>query len=263
MKIVKIRLVLIFGVIGILINSMPVNAQDIIAHRGASYLAPENTIASVNRGFELAGAVEIDIHLTKDNKIVVIHDHTTTRTAPGSNFTINNTISDSLRTLDVGSWKNPTYKGEQIPFLEEVFKVVPNDKTLVIEVKGDTSILPYLKDAVEKSDKKDQFMLISFNKDAVIQWKEIMPQMPVLWLLHSFDQYPLREAIRIAKENNLDGLNVFHQLVTPQFMQTMKGAKLKVYAYTVNKKEIALKLQALKVDGITTDRPQYLQKTLQ
>jgi len=260
MKFFKMTLVTVFGCM--LLNITQGYSQAIIAHRGAASLAPENTIASVKLGFEFAEAVEIDIHLTQDKKIVVIHDHTTARTAPGSNFIISETTSESLRGLDVGSWKNEKYKGEKIPFLEEVLKIVPKDKTLVIEVKGDTAVLPYLRDAVEKSGKKDQFIIISFNKDAVVQWKKIMPQMSVLWLIHSFEQYPLEEAIRIAKENNLTGFNVFYQLINPDFMKTMEEAELKVYVYTVNEEEIALKLKEFKVDGITTDRPQYLRECL-
>lgn len=258
------KLTSIFVLYTLMINCSPRLSQEIIAHRGASYLAPENTVAAVRLGYEMsADAVEIDVHLTKDKKIVVNHDPTTARTAPGSDFTIRETMADDLRSLDVGSWKNEEFKGERMPFIEEIFEVVPKKKILVIEVKSDTTILPYLKQKVQESKKKKRFVLISFNKDVVVQWKEMMPEMPVFWLLHSFNHYTQEQAIDIAKEANLNGLNVFHGLINPNFMKSMKDVGLKVYVYTVNDAELAKSLKEAGVDAITTDRPQWIRKSFQ
>ena len=110
MKYIKLVLLILFGSI---IN-IPIMAQQIIAHRGASHDAPENTLASVELGYEQgADAVEIDIHLSKDNRIMVNHDKDTKRTA-GNNLTIKDSNSAELRKLDVGSWKNKKYKGEKM-----------------------------------------------------------------------------------------------------------------------------------------------------
>src|SRR5699024_7790571 len=96
-------------------------SQEIIAHRGASHLAPENTLASVKLGYALgADAVEIDVHLSKDKQILVNHDSDTKRTAQGKNHIIADTDAEELRKLDVGSWKGEKYKGEKMPFLHEV-----------------------------------------------------------------------------------------------------------------------------------------------
>jgi len=89
------------------------NPVEIIAHRGASYLAPENTMASVMLGWEKGADVEVDIYLTKDNRIVVIHDDTTERTG-GTDVNVAETTSEELRKLDVGSFKSEEYAGEQI-----------------------------------------------------------------------------------------------------------------------------------------------------
>ena len=91
---------------------------EIIGHRGASYLAPENTVASANLAWEKqADAVEVDIYLTQDSKIVVIHDSTTKRTA-GQDMEVAKSTARQLRELDVGSFKNVDYAGEKIPLLE-------------------------------------------------------------------------------------------------------------------------------------------------
>ena len=96
-------------------------AQDveIIAHRGASHLAPETTLASVMLGWQKNADVEIDVHLTKDNRIVVIHDETTKSTAEVE-LKVSETTAKELRQLDVGKYKGKEFAGEPIPFLEEV-----------------------------------------------------------------------------------------------------------------------------------------------
>ena len=81
------------------------NSVEIIAHRGASYLAPENTLASVKLGWQKDADVEVDVYLSKDNRIVVIHDSTTKRTSGGTDLKVSESDSQELRKLDVGSFK--------------------------------------------------------------------------------------------------------------------------------------------------------------
>src|SRR5262245_4724666 len=93
---------------------------EIVAHRGASYDAPENTLASLKLAWEQkADASEFDVFLSKDGKIVVIHDADTKRTAGVDKKVVSQTL-DELRALDVGSWKNAKFKGEKIPTLDEM-----------------------------------------------------------------------------------------------------------------------------------------------
>lgn len=237
-------------------------AQEIIAHRGASHDAPENTIAAVRLGYDQgADAVEVDIHLSKDKRIMVNHDKDTKRTA-GKKLTIGETSSSELRKLDVGSWKAKSFKGEKMPFLEEVLAEVPAGKLLVIEIKAGEEIVSVLKEVIQKSGIEKQLIIISFNKNAIIKAKNQMPEIPAYWLLHTFKDYTADEAIEIAKANRLDGLDVHHPLVTDDFMQKMKNQNLEVYVYTVNDPKTARNLERLQVKGITTDRPQWLREQL-
>lgn len=237
-------------------------AQEIIAHRGASYDAPENTIAAVRLGFEQgADAVEVDVHLSKDNRIMVNHDKDTQRTA-GKKLVVSETDASELRKLDVGSWKSKDFKGEKMPFLEEVLAEVPQGKILVIELKSDEKAVPFLKTAVNDSGIEEQVIIISFNKNAIIKAKEALPEVPAYWLLHNFNEYSLDEAIQIAKENELTGLDVHYPLANAEFMQKMNSEGLGVYVYTVNNANTAKKLKKLGVKGITTDRPQWLRKQI-
>jgi glycerophosphoryl diester phosphodiesterase len=262
MKTKKIILTILIG--SCLIGSMPAFAQEIIAHRGASYLAPENTVASVKLGYALdADAVEIDIHLSADKRLMVNHDKDTRRTAGGQNMEIETTRSEELRKLDVGSWKGQKYSGEKMPFLEEVLEEVPEAKNLVVELKSSAEAIPYLQNAIEESGLQEQLLLISFDKEAIILAKQQIPQIPAYWLLHNYQEHSLAEAIRIAQEHKLDGLDVHYKLVDQAFMQQMQAADLEVYVYTVNEPAEAKRLQALGVKGITTDRPQWLKKQLE
>ena len=114
----------------------------IIAHRGASHLAPENTLASVELAWRLgADAVEVDVRLTRDGRIVAIHDPTTDRTA-GIHLEVAATHSSHLRRLDVGRYKHPRFAGERIPYLEEVLQTVPPGRQLFVEIKCGPQILP-------------------------------------------------------------------------------------------------------------------------
>src|SRR5436190_9554723 len=93
---------------------------ELVAHRGASADAPENTVAAIKLAWEQkADASEFDVYLTKDGKIVVIHDATTKRTA-GEDKKVADTSLEDLRKLEVGKWKNPKFAGEKIPTLEEM-----------------------------------------------------------------------------------------------------------------------------------------------
>src|SRR5438552_9814499 len=109
--------------------------MEIIAHRGASHDAPENTLASVNLAWrQHADAVEIDVQFSKDGKLVVIHDNSTRRTGRVNKKVSEQTLSE-LRRLDVGRWRGRTWSGQRIPTLDEVLATVPHGKRLYVELK--------------------------------------------------------------------------------------------------------------------------------
>ena len=113
----------------------------IIAHRGASGDAPENTLAAFRLAWEQeADGIEMDLHLSRDGKIVVFHDKTLRRTA-GVRGRVCDKTWDELRCLDVGLWKDPRWRGERIPLLEEALEVVPLGKSVWLELKGGPEIL--------------------------------------------------------------------------------------------------------------------------
>lgn len=258
----EILLLCNFLLIGVILAGCGTKTK-LVAHRGASRLAPENTLASVNLAWELnADAVEVDVYLSKDNRIVVIHDRSTKRTA-GVDFTVKETLSDELKKLDVGAFKSPDYKGEKIPFLIEVIRTVPERKKLFVEIKCGPEILPVLKEVIDGSGKKSCIVIISFDYDTVSQCKALMLDIPAYWLCGTErrkNRYVPHSAdlINMVKKRNLDGLNVQYRGVTEEFVKAVKSSGLELYVWTVNSLEEAKRLRDLGVDGITTDRPGWI-----
>jgi glycerophosphoryl diester phosphodiesterase len=228
----------------------------IIAHRGASRLAPENTLASVQLAWRLgADAVEVDVHLTQDGRIVAIHDPTTDRTA-GTHLEVAAVHSSHLRCLDVGRHKHPEFTGERIPFLEEVLDTLVPGRHLFTEIKCGPEILPRLEEVITQSGKRAQIVLISFDLATMRAAKRRMPDVPAYWLRDKCFWTPHSlSLVKKAQVCGIDGLNVHWSGVTRRFAAAVRNAGLKLYIWTVDHPAHARRLRALGVDGITTNRP--------
>ena len=242
---------------------------EFIAHRGASYIAPENTMASVMLGWRKNADVEVDVHLSKDNRIMVIHDSTTTRTG-NLDLKVRQTPSDILRKIDVGSFKSEEFTHEQIPFLEDVISTIPPGRKLYVEIKCGPEILPVLVRMLKTSGKAHQIIIIGFNLETVSAAKRQMPHIPAYWLKgtkrHKVTQKYIPHdpgLIQTAKDHNLDGLDLHYAGVDNNFMRAVKAAHQKLYVWTVDDPEEAARLIRLGVAGITTNRPQWLREQLQ
>lgn len=255
------------------VSNMKKNHPLIIAHRGESFDAPENTLASINLAWNRNDdAVEIDIHLSKDNKIIVIHDANTKRTA-GPNKKISKMTLKEIKNLDAGSWKNNKWKNEKIPTLKEVLITVPENKKLIIEIKSGIKIIPFLKDEILKSKLANcfhQIEFISFSYSTITEIKKNFPKHNALYLVNlDYTWYnkifspPVEKLIAKVKKGNLNGLDVWAgNLLTERFADKVKTNGLLLYVWTVNNIEKAKKLVNLKIDGITTDKAWQLKKEL-
>jgi glycerophosphoryl diester phosphodiesterase len=229
----------------------------IIAHRGASYLAPENTVASALLAWELnADAVEVDIYLTKDNKIVCIHDATTKRTT-GSNYRVSETESSILRSLDAGSFKDLKYKDEKIPFLTEVIKTVPEGKELVVEIKCGPEILPYLRKTISNNNNTN-YSFICFDLNTITETRKLFPEHPCYWLCSNKEL--LDKNLESIPATGLDGISLSFNLIDAGLMKKAESLGLEVYTWTVDNPSEAKRLYGLGVKGITTNRPGWLEK---
>jgi glycerophosphoryl diester phosphodiesterase len=242
---------------------------EIIAHRGASEDAPENTMAAFRLGWEQkADANELDIHLTKDGQIAVMHDLTTKRTAALDKAIAQQTLAE-LRELDAGQWKGEQWQGEKIPTLSESLAVIPAGKRVFIEIKCGPEVLPELERILKASGKSStQLVIIGFEYETMKLAKARFPQLLVYWLVSPKKetqgrQPPVAELIEMAKAAKLDGLNLNYKFaMDAQFVAQVKDSGLKLYVWTVDDLDVAEKLVQLGVDGITTNRPAWLREQL-
>tara|TARA_R110002049_G_scaffold4601_1_gene31630 strand:- start:9043 stop:9891 length:849 start_codon:yes stop_codon:yes gene_type:complete len=254
--------------------SMTADAQLIVAHRGASHDAPENTLAAFSLAWQQnADAVEGDFYLTKDQQIVCIHDKTTKRVAPQQKeLVIAESTLKELQQLDVGSWKHARYAGERIPTLEDVLATVPDGKQVFIEIKCGPEILPLLQPQLRSSGlKPEQIVIISFNKDVVTQTRKLMPQYKANWLT-SYKQEseasqwnPSREMVLATLDRtNATGLGTKGNLsvIDQAFADAIRSAGFQLHVWTVNDVAAALKFAALRAASITTDRPEFIRNAI-
>ncbi len=123
----------------------------IVAHRGASEDAPENTLPAFRLAWEQgADAIEGDFYRTKDGQIVCIHDGDTKRVA-GEKLVVQESTLEELQRLDVGAWKGQQWAGTRIPTLREVLETVPAGKRFYVEVKGSAEMVPHLIEELGRS----------------------------------------------------------------------------------------------------------------
>lgn len=247
------------------------NAIPLIAHRGESFDAPENTLAAINLAWERGAlAVEVDVHLTADNHICVIHDSTTFRTT-GKKLVVRKTKMSQLKELDAGLWKGEKWRGEPIPALAEVLETVPSNGKLIVEIKSSSKILDKLKYEIERSGlRNDQVEIIAFGLNTIAAAKKLMPEHKMLWLTELFNPYihsvsgkSPKSLIKYVKAKALDGVNVGDcRYLTNRYASELKQAKLEVYTWTVNNPQRAKQLLDFGVDWITTDRPSWMRDML-
>ena len=224
-------------------------------------------MASVMLGWEKGADVEVDVHLSQDNRIVVIHDASTKRTA-GIDLKVSETTSGELRKLDVGRFKAEEFVGEQIPFLADIIKTIPAKRKLYVEIKCGKEILPFLRQLIIESGKMSQIVIIGFNLETVTASKELI-DVPTYWLKGTAKDKETGERIphdaklvQTVKDKGLDGLDVHYAGVTEEFARAVKAAGQKLYVWTVDDPDEAMRLVQLGVDGITTNRPGWLREQL-
>ena len=232
----------------------------IIGHRGASDDAPENTISSIKEAFvQGADGVEVDVRLTKDERVVCIHDKNTVRTT-GLSLEVKNTNYRELKNLDAGSWKGAVWKDELIPSLEEVLKEVPLNKEIFIEIKTSLEIIdPLISLVLSSKIMQKNITMISFNAEVI---KEIKLRLPEVKrnLLTAFDpSYNEKDLPQLLKKIDADGVGVQnHAKLTKDFIDKIKNINKDVHVWTVNEGEKAKKYSLLGLSSITTNKPRYI-----
>ena len=250
----------------------PANAPNlmIVAHRGASKHAPENTIPAFKLAWEQgADAIEGDFYLTKDGAIVCIHDKDTKRVA-GVKKVVEDTTLEELRKLDAGSWFGEKWQGTVIPLISEVFATIPDGKKIYIEIKSGPEILPGLFEEVAKSGlKKNQVIVISFNKDVIRNFKSKDPGIKAFWLsdfkkdkFSGKTEPSLNEVIDVLRQTGADGFSSTHKLIDDSFIKAIQSKGFEYHVWTVDDPETARRFKRLGAKSITTNLPGYIRQNL-
>jgi len=253
-----------------LLTAMSAHAVEIIAHRGFSARAPENTLGAFHLAWQhQADACELDVYLTADGKTAVIHDKDTKRTA-GMKLDVATSKQAELTALNAGSWKSKEWANEKIPTLEQTLATMPKGKQrFFIEIKCGAEIVPELQRILEPmQERAAQLAIIAFNRDAAAKSKKAMPWIKVYRLASgkTKDKKPtdLTQLIADTKADQLDGLDLsaadFPWDAT--MVKQIRDAGFGLYVWTVNKAADARRFAQLGVDGITTDDPVMLREAL-
>lgn len=242
----------------------------LIAHRGESYEAPENTLAAINLAWKNgAKAVEIDVQLTADNQIVVIHDENTSGTGDKNKIVKKSSLKE-LKEVDVGLFKGEIWKNERIPTLKEVFETIPKTGKLIIEIKSNEKIiLPLVAEIQNSHLKTNQIEIIAFNFDLLVKIKKRIPEYSMLWLLGSgllWSKWHILTNRIISKllSHHLDGVDVFAgNKINKKIIKNFQKHGLLVYVWTVNNPLKAQQLINSDIDALTTDQPAWIKNKLE
>lgn len=246
-------------------NTFLENEPIIIAHRGASGTAPENTMAAIRKAMHSnAVCIEIDVHLSQDNELVVIHDYTVNRTTNGSGKIAEMTLTE-IQSLDAGSWFAPEFAGEKVPALQEVIGYIDGEKLLLIEIKGGVEKYPgiaeKLIDMIQEANAGDWCIVQSFDDKTLEQiyerWPEIRLQklfvsklrlLPVIYdgrfSWFSFKKYHYAEA-----------LNLHYRFANKRLVRKLRENGFEVNIWGGKEPDSYHKIRHLPVDGLITDYP--------
>jgi len=229
----------------------------VIAHRGASGNAPENTLAAFRKAVALGATfIETDLQLSRDARFLAIHDATVNRTTNGQGAVHEMTLAD-LRRLDAGSWFGSEFAGEHIPTLEEILEFSKkNDVVFYLEIKpgGSWGGEHALVGALRESGEIPRVVVISFDPTIVLNLRNIEPTLMTGLLYDGQIENPLDRAVAIGARQ----LAVRGDLVTPALIAEAHKKDLQVVCWTVNHPAHMRMLIAAGVDGIMSDYPDRL-----
>jgi glycerophosphoryl diester phosphodiesterase len=236
----------------------------VIAHRGFSGAAPENTLAAVRAAIEVgADMVEIDVTLSADSYIVVIHDETLGRTTDGNGAVSLFTLAE-LQQLDTGSWFDPSFVGERIPTLEQVFNEVDGRILLNIEIKSeavDRGVVSKVASAVREFTMVDQVVVSSFSPTALEEMNSIAPEIRTA-VLYNTKFHEGQDAVEIVTGLGASVFNIKRQRLTRKMLRRCREHDVPVGIYTVNKPRRMRRLVKRGIDAIFTDHPDRLLEIL-
>ncbi|TKD72661.1 glycerophosphodiester phosphodiesterase [Pseudalkalibacillus hwajinpoensis] len=254
---------LFFVADGDVLASQNTKSVQTVAHRGASGYAPENTMAAFEKSVEMkADYFELDVQLTKDGELIVIHDTSVDRTTNGSGKVKDMTLEE-LKHLDAGSWFGEEFAGEKLPTLGEVLDAYRGKSGILIELKS-PSLYPGIEEKVaaelakRNMDKphNNKVIVQSFDHESVETLHSILPSVPTGVLVsYTMSDEQLNEVARYS-----DYVNPGKWLITSDFVDRIHENGMEAQAWTVRDIDSVDPLLEAGVDGIITDYPDYVNR---
>ena len=245
-------------------------AQDtLIAHRGESDDAPENTLPAYKLAVERGFGFECDLYLSKDGRVFAFHDPNLKRTTGGANSSRCSEVTwaDTLSKLDVGSWgkwKGSQYAGTPPALLEDILALARNGRRIYLEIKSGPEIVSAVKEilSAQSNATPDNVLFICFNRRVCKALKDVLPEYTVYWLVSShvgsgasWRPITAEEVIAGARDASADGVDMRFDpdVVDESFVAAVKQAGLSFHVWTVDDLRLALRAFAVGADTVTTN----------
>jgi len=232
---------------GILLMTLKKKDILIIGHKGASAIAPENTLMAFKKAIDLkANLVEFDIHKTKDDEIVIIHDQDTLSTT-GVQGVIKDMALEEIKKLDAG-------QGEKIPTLLELIKVAKEKVGLQIEIKS-SGLTEMLVKLLKEENLVNSSIVSCFAFDELVKLKNLEPKIKLGFLLPAelVRARQIKRKILKAVDKKFYAIHPHYNIANKEVVDFAHDNDLKVNVWTVNDKDVMARLIELGVDGIFTD----------
>ncbi len=229
----------------------------VVAHRGASALAPENTLASIRLAASLGvSAVEFDVHRSADGIPVVIHDSGLARTTNGRGL-VRKQSFEALQQLSAGEWFGSEFRFEKIPSLAQAIRAAGTEMILCIEIKTAEPILKSVFGELEEAGAMGRTVMFSFKSKQIETSKRLRPEIPALLLIDPGPEkhYDAASIMRKARAVHADLVGLDHSVVNRTLVRKLQEQGLPVFVYTVNEGSAVQRVVQFGVDGVISDRP--------
>ncbi|WKE66806.1 glycerophosphodiester phosphodiesterase family protein [Gallaecimonas kandeliae] len=253
----------IFGLLGLLLLPAAMADTMVISHRGGAGLAPENTLAAIQKGLRLGvDAIEVDVRRSKDGALVVFHDSQLARTTNGKGAVSDFTLAELVQ-LDAGSWFGPQFQDQTIPTLAQVMDAMAHSlPKLVLELK-EPGLERQVLDMIRDHNMQDRVLIKAFDPRILATFSQLAPAIPRLYSFFGWnDRFNLLMDDQIRRINPLDlsvnYLQIYYSFLDKDFMAKARDRGIKVIAWGVQSRKVMEEMLALGVDGIETDYPDRL-----
>ena len=227
----------------------------VIAHRGASSYAPENTLAAFDLAIQMGVShIELDVHFTRDGHVVVIHDDTVNRTTNGSGPVTSHALA-ALQGLDAGSWFGGKFAGQRIPTFEEVLERYQGRAHLHTEIKGHSAHLSQrTADLVRRRGMAGQVTITSFQRTRLEEARAHAPELPCGWLVTEVSDATIAQARALGLNQLCPRANA----VTPELVHRLHAKGFVVRAWGVATEDQMRQVVQAGADGMTVNFPDKL-----